>query len=300
MQQSINNSHADNQATDSKKIQNLQIVAKHLAQKSQVGSTSSEEEPKQKQTKFSRILTSWGPIGAILLFVLGKSKYLLMIAKVAKFHTLITMLLAVWVYAQFWGAKFAVGFVLLIFIHECGHALAMKRLGIPAGAPVFIPFVGAVISMKAMPKDAYIEALVGLGGPALGTVGAFFCLAVGFISGSEFWYALAYTGFMINLFNMIPISPLDGGRIVGALNRWIWVVGFILGGYLYYKIGSPILLLVLALGVFSFISSFKKQDPSYYQVSLERRILIGAGYFVSLFAMAIGMWIAYTPIQGIG
>jgi Zn-dependent protease/DNA-directed RNA polymerase subunit RPC12/RpoP len=290
----------DNRATESQRSQNLQMVARHLTPKNHNQAATNEEEQQPEKSKLSQIMAKWGPIGAVLLFVLGKSKYLIMIAKVAKFHTLITMVLAVWVYAQFWGFKFAVGFVLLIFIHECGHALTMKRLGIPAGAPVFIPFVGAVISMKSMPKDAYIEALVGLGGPALGTIGAFLCLFVGVISGSEFWYALAYTGFMINLFNMIPISPLDGGRITGVLSRWIWIVGFALGGYLYYRIGSPILLLVLVLGVFSFISSFRQQDASYYQVSLERRVLIGAGYFLSLFVMAIGMWIAYHPLQNIG
>jgi len=290
----------NNPQEDPPRSQNLHKIAKHLAHNNQGQTATHKEKPQQEKSKFSKILTSWGPVGAVLLFVLGKSKYLLMIAKVAKFHTLITMVLAIWVYAQIWGLKFAVGFVLLIFIHECGHALTMKRLGIHAGAPVFIPFVGAVISMKSMPKDAYVEALVGLGGPALGTVGAFICLFIALISGSEFWYALAYTGFMINIFNMIPISPLDGGRITGVLSRWIWLVGFALGGYLYYRLGSPILLLVLAFGVFSFISSFKNQDPSYYLVSLERRVLIGAGYFVSLFAMAIGMWIAYHPLQGIG
>ena len=285
--------------TPSSNSRNLQIVARHLAQRKTAQPENPSGEDEGSKPKSFNILKGWGTFGALLLFLFSKSKYLLVILKVAKFPTLITMLLAIWVYAQIWGAKFAFGFVFLIFIHECGHALTMRRLGIPAGAPVFIPFVGAFISMKNLPKDAYSEALVGLGGPVLGSTAAFFCLFVGLVSGNQFWYALAYTGFMINLFNMIPISPLDGGRITGVLSRWFWLVGFALGGFLFYKIQSPILLLVLALGIFSFLASFKKQDAGYYEVSLERRILIGTGYFSSLFLMAIGMWIAYGPIKGL-
>ena len=111
------------------------------------------------------------------------------------------------------GAPFAIGFVLLIFVHELGHALVLRRQGIPAGAPVFIPFLGAVIAMKGMPRNAWVEALVGIGGPALGTAGAVVCLAMGWLTGAPIWLALASTGFLLNLFNLLPISPLDGGRI---------------------------------------------------------------------------------------
>ena len=99
---------------------------------------------------------------SVLALVLGKLKLLLPLLKLAKFSTFLTMLLAVWLYAQIWGFPFAIGFVLLIFVHEMGHALVMMHQGIHAGAPVFIPFVGAVIAMKSMPRNAYIEALVGI------------------------------------------------------------------------------------------------------------------------------------------
>lgn len=183
--------------------------------------------------------------------LLGKLKLLIPALKFAKFGSLITVLVTVWVYAQIWGFAFALGFVLLIFVHEMGHAVAMRQQGIRAGAPVFIPFVGAVIAMKEIPRNAYVEAYIALGGPALGTAGAIVCLAVGAVTGSLFWYALASTGFLINLFNMIPISPLDGGRVVGVLSRWIWVVGYVVGIAVFLATQSPILFLILLLGLFT-------------------------------------------------
>ena len=159
------------------------------------------------------------------------------------------MLFAVWVYAQIWGLYFATGFVLLIFVHELGHALVMRQQGIDAGAPVFIPFVGAVIAMKSVPRDAWVESLVGIGGPVLGSLGALVCLIVGWSTGSLFWYALASTGFLINLFNLIPISPLDGGRIVGVIGRWLWILGYAVGIGVFFLTYSPILFLILLLGL---------------------------------------------------
>src|SRR5207245_11385732 len=122
-------------------------------------------------------------------------------------------------YATIWGLPFAVGFVLLIFVHELGHALVMRQQGIPAGAPVFIPFVGAVIAMRGLPRDAYVAAVVAIGGPLLGSLGAAACLGGAVTTGARFWYALASTGFLINLFNLIPLYPLDGRLISAASSR---------------------------------------------------------------------------------
>src|SRR5713226_5735059 len=104
-----------------------------------------------------------------------------------------TMLLTIWVYAVMWGWWFAVGFVLLIFVHECGHLVAARRLGLKVGAPVFIPFLGAFIALKEAPRNAWIEAQVGIGGPLLGTVGAVFCYGLYLVTGNPFFSALAYT-----------------------------------------------------------------------------------------------------------
>src|SRR5471032_1334285 len=114
-----------------------------------------------------------GPIGVVFVVFfkyLAKLKFLLPVLKTGG-----TMLISIWAYALAWGWQFAVGFVLLIFVHECGHLIAAKRIGLKVGAPVFIPFMGAIIALKEAPKNAWIEAQVGIGGPLLGTVGAAVC-----------------------------------------------------------------------------------------------------------------------------
>jgi Zn-dependent protease len=207
------------------------------------------------------------------------------------------MLVSVWAYGMFWGVPFAVGFVLLIFVHELGHALVMKQQGIPAGAPVFIPFVGAVIAMKGRPRDAYVESLVGIGGPALGAVGATFCLLVALATGLAFWFALASTGFLINLFNMIPVSPLDGGRIVGVISPWLWAVGYAIGIAALLVTHSPILLLVLLLGVFEVVRAVRSRNAAYYQVAPPKRIAMAAAYFALVVGLVLGMWVSETPAR---
>jgi Zn-dependent protease len=230
---------------------------------------------------------------------LGKLKWLAVLAKFAKFKTLLTMLIAVWAYGALWGVPFAVGFVLLIFVHELGHGLVMRQQGIAAGAPVFIPFVGAVIAMRGRPRNAYVEALVGIGGPALGTAAAALCLAVGWATQDPFWYAFASSGFLINLFNMLPISPLDGGRIAGVISRWLWLLGFVLGGFLFFKTQSPLLFIILVFGAISFFRMLKQNKPDYYDVETRHRTMIALGYFGLIGIMVIGMWITQGSLQGL-
>src|SRR5579883_2417175 len=152
-------------------------------------------------------------VGAAIVAVLAKFKFLLVFLKTGG-----TMLLSMWFYALVFGWRYAVGFVLLIFIHECGHLLAARWFGLKVGAPVFLPFMGAFIALKDAPRDAWMEAVVGIGGPVLGTVGALICLAAYGYWGDPLYRALAYSGFWLNLFNLTPILPLDGGRIVSAIS----------------------------------------------------------------------------------
>ncbi|MBK7755107.1 MAG: site-2 protease family protein [Deltaproteobacteria bacterium] len=242
----------------------------------------------------------WGWLGAAALFIFGKAQWLFALAKLAKLQTLLTMLLSIAVYAQVFGWPYAVGFVLLIFVHELGHAVALWQQGIPAGAPVFIPFVGAVIAMRGMPRDAWVEAVVGIGGPLLGTVGAIGCLIAAFVTSSPLMFALSAAGFLINLFNMIPISPLDGGRIVGVMSRWIWLVGYIVGGAMFLLTYSPMLLLILILGLFQLPSLFAPRREGYYDVSMGKRVVMGVAYFGLLAVLAAGAAIseAFTAELG--
>ncbi len=281
-----------------KRMENLRIVAEHLATRKAGGDP--DHSGTRKTAGGSNLLRRWGAVGILLVFVLGKFKWVLAALKFAKFSTLITMIASVWVYATLWGFPFALGFVLLIFVHEAGHALVMRQQKIPAGAPVFIPFVGAVIAMKGMPRDAYVEALVGIGGPAVGTLGALLCMVVGWVTGYQIWYALAYTGFMINLFNMIPIPPLDGGRITPVLSRWVWIAGLGVGVAVFLQTRSPLLFLILLVGVFTFFKNIKTIDRTYYDVSAQRRTTIGVSYFGLLAVMTLGMWMAGQALQNLG
>ena len=125
-----------------------------------------------------------------------------------------SMLLTMWVYATIYGVSFAVGFVAMILIHEMGHYIAARQKGLEVGLPTFIPFVGAWISLKDMPIDAETEAYIAYAGPFVGTLAAFGAYFLGRQENSDLLIAISYAGFMINLFNLIPVSPLDGGRII--------------------------------------------------------------------------------------
>jgi Zn-dependent protease len=279
-----------------RKIENLQAVYRHhaLGHAGAAREAGADDESKPETERF-RSLKRWGPLGVVLAAVLGlggKLKLLLPLAKFLKLPTLLTMVLSVWAYAQIWGVWFALGFVLLIFVHELGHAVVMRQQGIPAGAPVFIPFVGAVIAMRGLPRNAYVEALVGIGGPILGSAGALCCLVVGWISGSSYWYALAWTGFMLNLFNLIPISPLDGGRIVGVLSRWLWVAGYAIGGAVFLATRSPLLFLILLMGLFGLGSAIRGPRASYFDVAPGKRVAVGVAYFGLIGLLLLGMWSA--------
>jgi Zn-dependent protease len=178
-----------------------------------------------------RIKKLLAPIGVGLLVIAkfaAKLKFL--VIPLLKFLPVLlktggTMLFSMWAYALKWGWLYAVGFVLLILVHECGHLIVARFFGLKVGAPVFLPFFGAFIALKEAPEDAWIEAWVGIGGPLLGTVGAVVCEGLFLATGNPLFRALAYSGFFLNLFNLAPIGMLDGGRIVTALSPWLWLVG---------------------------------------------------------------------------
>jgi Zn-dependent protease len=247
-------------------------------------------------------LRKFGSIGLLLFFLFGKLKYLGLILQVGKFKTFISMLISIWAYAMFWGWSFAAGFVALIFIHEMGHVLALRFMGVPATAPMFIPFVGAHIVMKQMPKNAFVEAVGAYGGPLLGTLGAIGCVGIGLATGNLFWFALASSGFLLNLFNLLPISPLDGGRIIGVISPKLWVLGLLAAGTLFYLTWSPIIALILLLGSFQIYKSFKASKTErarYYNVSMAKRIGMGAAFLFLLAVTSIGMLAMQGPLQGI-
>jgi Zn-dependent protease len=196
-----------------------------------------------------------------------------------------TMLLSVAVYAWIYGWPYAVGFVGLIFVHEMGHYLAARQRGLDVGAPTFIPFVGAWIELKQRPHNVETEAYVGLAGPLVGTLGALVCYFAGRHLNNQLLLALAYSGFILNLFNLIPVSPLDGGRITAVLSPRIWFVGLpvLIAAFLYSP--SPLLILI-GIIVLPQLKAAWNYDPhapenqAYYGIKTEDRIFYALFYLV--------------------
>jgi Zn-dependent proteases len=184
-----------------------------------------------------------GAAGAIgLLSLLGKGKFLLF--GLAKIKTLFSMLAFLGVYWALYGWKFALGFVISIYIHEMGHVAELARFGIPASAPMFIPFLGAVVRMKAYPATPHEDARVGLAGPVWGLGAALVALAFFLITREPYWAAIARVGAWLNLFNLIPVWQLDGGRGFHALTRTHRLMVAIAAGALAYLTSEGMLVLI--------------------------------------------------------
>ncbi|MFC3341082.1 site-2 protease family protein [Paenibacillus abyssi] len=221
---------------------------------------------KRKQNKRN----PWWILGAVLFFIITKGKSLLL--ALSKFAgPLISMAVTVGAYALLSPIWFAVGLVLLILVHELGHVIAAKRKGLPVSAPLFIPFIGALITMKRHPKDAVTEAYIAYGGPLVGTIGALIVYAAGLITEMSFLFVLANVGFFINLINLLPIHPLDGGRISTAVSRWLWVPGLIGGAVLIIVMKSPLLFIIWALFAWDLYQKFfryRKSGKPYHMVGV--------------------------------
>lgn len=269
--------------------------------------SSSSQPP---NTPRNRLISILGTVGAGSMLLLGKGKYILGALKLTKFASLGSMLLTVGAYTAFYGFPYAVGMTSLILIHESGHALVMHRLGIPFSPMVFIPFMGAAVAMKQRPKDAYEEALVAFGGPVLGSMGALGVASMAHMSttdNAQLLYALSDFGFMINLFNLIPLGTLDGGRICGAISPYAGVVGLGMGGLMAYEgmVSNPIFYLILLGGGYEtfmrFYDPLGHAPPNYYRITSTQRLAITGGYFGlvgALFAaMAWNQQYMLTPEQ---
>ena len=251
-------------------------------------------------TFWEKIKFFFAPVGVaflVCLKFLAKFKFLLPFLKTGA-----TMVLSIWAYALAWGWQFAVGFVLLIFVHECGHLIAAKWCNLKVTTPAFIPFVGALITLKENPPNAWVEAIVGIGGPIMGSVGAAACVGIYYATGNPLFLALAYTGFFLNLFNLMPVGFLDGGRIVTALSPWLWIIGFIiLVGYTInrYYMGHVnfllVILIVLSLPrLFSLFRRRTEAEQRYYEVEPARRVAMAVMYFGLVALLVLGMEFAHV------
>lgn len=231
---------------------------------------------------------------APLALLAAKAKsILLLIPNLKLLTTFGTMAVSIAAYSLLFGLPFAVGFVLLLLLHELGHVVQLRREGIKASAPVFIPFLGAVIAAKSLGKDAAAEARVGLAGPLAGTLATLVPLALWLVTGAEFWRALAYLGFLLNLFNLLPVVPLDGGRAMAALSPAVWIAGLAGLLVLAFLYPSPILILVLIFGAMESWRRWKARtsaaSKTYYAIATRTRVGVAIVYLSLAAALAVGV-----------
>lgn len=257
------------------------------------------EELDQERTR-SR-LKKLGGLLIPLAILASKAKVLfLAVIKIKAVTTLGTMFISVAAYALAFGWPFAVGFVLLIFVHEMGHVIQLRREGVEASAPIFIPFLGAVIAAKSLGDDAAAEARVGLAGPILGTLGTLIPLAIWLATGSDLWRALAYVGFLLNLINLLPVLPLDGGRAMAVLGPKIWIAGILIAVAAAVVFLGPIMLLfILFLGGPELYHRFKnrhsEESRAYHAVPTRTKVAVGTVYLSLTVLLIVGITETYVP-----
>jgi Zn-dependent protease len=252
-----------------------------------------EPAPAPEEHRDRRGITG-GLVALAAIAAKGKA-VLLLLPKLKLLTTSGSMLVSIGAYSLIWGWKFAVGFVVLLFVHEMGHVIQLRREGIEASAPVFIPFLGALVWAKSLGGNALAEARVGLAGPILGSIGAAALIPIADASGNELWRALAFTGFFLNLFNLLPVVPLDGGRAMAALAPWMWFAGFFGIVVLAFLYPNPIILLIALLAGFDLYKRWKQRKEgseemqTYYRVSPRHRMIVAAVYFGLIALLVLGM-----------
>ena len=263
------------------------------------------EAPPAAGDAFGRPKRSWlrrklSAAGAAIVALAAKLKaVLLVLPKIKILATAGTALVSVAAYSLIWGWEFAAGFVALIFVHEMGHVIALRREGIRASAPMFIPFMGAVIGARSLGDNALAEARVGLAGPLLGSAAAGAVALAGGLAHSPFLEALGYVGLLINLFNLLPVVPLDGGRAMAAMTPWMWFVGFGALVVLDFLAPNPILLVITLLAAYELWRRWeRRRSPTpdqlaYYRVSPRARLAVGAVYVGLVVALGLGMHAVY-------
>lgn len=217
-----------------------------------------------------------GLVGVMALFKVGGA-----------ISTAVSMLISLAFYALAFGLRFAIGFVLLLLVHELGHVAATRIVGLRASGPTFIPFIGAVISLNRAPVNAKATANIAIGGPAAGTISALVCLAFYLWSDSTLLLVLAYTACLLNLFNLIPCAPLDGERIAAAISPRLWWVGSLVIGIVFLYTYN---ILVLIIFLFSLIELWRNDEghhDGYYQLTAAQRLQVAWWYFGLLSVLGI-------------
>ncbi|HET7657722.1 MAG TPA: site-2 protease family protein [Bacillales bacterium] len=244
------------------------------------------EQAGGNQRKITAVLASIG------IAILAKLKWVIGLLKFTKFGTtFLSLIVSLGSYALFYGWKFGVVLIYLIFVHEMGHLVAARQKGIKTSPAVFIPFVGAMISMKERPQNAATEAYLAYGGPLAGLLSFLPAIPLYFLTHNPVWGLMIFLGAVLNLFNLLPVSPLDGGRIVTVLSTKIWLIGLVLLAVLVFFNHSPIMILILIIGFFSWWGrareSYKAEGLSYRKERHREYIRSLRDYLDELFFMRV-------------
>jgi Zn-dependent protease len=252
-----------------------------------------EWTPVKHEPRF-RILRKLAAPFIFLGFLLWKFKFVLAaIFKFKVFTTSASMLVSLAAYAWIWGWRFAAGFIALLFVHELGHYLEARRQGLDVGAPVFIPFLGAAILLKENPLDAWREAQIAIAGPIVGSLGAAAVWFVGEQQNSDLLIALGFTGFFLNLFNLLPVVPLDGGRIAAAIHPILWLFGFVGLIALVFVAPNPLLIVIALIVGLELWRRWQERGTDeaagYYRIKPWQRVAATVGYFGLAALLVLGM-----------
>mmetsp|Transcript_13744 Transcript_13744/g.24828 ORF Transcript_13744/g.24828 Transcript_13744/m.24828 type:complete len:566 (+) Transcript_13744:249-1946(+) len=293
-----------NQHTTTNHTTATRIIRRTMCTSSSSNNNDNNNNNKDNNNKNSKMLGSGGLVGSMfrsggllgaLTVLAGKGKWLLGVAKLTKLSSLLSMGATVATYSMFYGWPYACGMVGQIYIHELGHVLAMVRNGIKVGPMVFIPFMGAAVSMESSAKSAFVEAEVALAGPAFGTLAALVPFAYGFATQSQLAFALADFGFMVNLFNLTPIGFLDGGRVAPMIHRNFHLAGLGLGGLYMYLSPSfhPLMFIIMLGGIYNAYQRWNGtayEPPGLHNMPQNQRLMVVFGYFGLIALLA---WLLY-------
>jgi Zn-dependent protease len=197
---------------------------------------------------------------APLALVAAKAKTFLLIIFKLKF--LFSFAAFIGLYWAAWGPKFGIGFAVLILIHELGHFVEIKRRGLPAEMPVFLPGLGAYVRWQAMGVTQETRAAISLAGPLAGFLSAAICGLVAIKTGDPIWLALARTGAWLNILNLIPIWVLDGAGAMMPLNWMEKSMVAVVSGALAYAIGENVFYFVAAGTLFNLAVGTFARNPA--------------------------------------
>ncbi len=263
-----------------------------------------QEEPKQKSKN------AWLGGLAVLGIAAMKFKVFLLLMLKGGWVFLkqgLSMFIMIGVYAMMFGWPYAVMVVLLLLIHEGGHYIFMKYFGLEPKLPVFIPFFGAYVAMTKTPPDQAVDAWVSLAGPLVGGVSSAIFFYLGATQNIPFLLAAGSTGCLLNLMQLLPAKPFDGGFVINAIARWVLVPGVLMVFATALVFHSPLFFL---LGIFSAYSAYKsfkgpKEGEPVAEVvkpaSPAEKVLIGIAYFTLagvlayLYALSSDKLVTFMP-----